>query len=367
MKTLTLSSVRSKSCIPGYAEVSRRFEWMVVLSSLWIFTGLYLDGWAHNNIPEQIDSFFTSWHLILYSGYAVSAAILVITYIANVKKGYSGLKALPSAYMTSLLGAVIFAVAGNLDFIWHWLFGFEENVEALVSPSHLSLAVGGVMMMSGPLRATWRKLNAQENHMPLPALLSLFIVVGVFTFFTQFSNAFSHPQVFVGYAPAGDTYFWDVSLISYVLVPTLILMSAIIMLVLRWTLPFGSLTLLLAGNSILMFLMTWRYSQQQWPILIAAFLGGLLADLLMLRLNPTTQNIKALRWFSFLVPAEFFLAYFLTLILTFGIWWNSNLWLGMIFFSGILGLGLSWLAVPPYSFNAAADQNLSEKEALNDK
>jgi hypothetical protein len=260
MKTLTLDVLKPKTCIPGYVEVSLRFEWLVVLSSLWIFAGLYLDGWAHNNIPEQIDSFFTPWHLVLYSGYAVSAAILGVIYILNVKKGYSWLQALPSAYMTSLLGAIIFAVAGNLDFIWHWLFGFEENVEALVSPSHLSLAVGGVMMMSGPLRAAWQTLGAQENNIPLRALLSLFIVTGVFTFFTQFSNAFSHPQVFVREIPAGDTYEWDVTLISYVLIPTMVLMSAILMAMLRWQFPFGSLTFLLTGNSILMFVMAWRYT-----------------------------------------------------------------------------------------------------------
>jgi hypothetical protein len=51
-----------------------------------------------------------------------------------------------------------------------------------------------------------------------------------------------------------------------------------------------------------------------------------------------------------LVPALFFLTYFLSLILTQGIWWNFNMWLGMIFFSGIIGLGLSWLATPLYPF-----------------
>ena len=363
MKTLASSSVQPISCIPGYAAVSPRFEWLVILSSLWIFTGIYLDGWAHNNIPEQIDSFFTPWHLVLYSGYAVSAAILGITYIANLRRGYSGLKALPSAYMTSLLGAVIFAVAGNLDFIWHWLFGFEENVEALVSPSHLSLAVGGVMIMSGPLRASWQKLDAPGDKIPLRALLSLFFVMGVFTFFTQFANAFAHPQIFVGQAPAGDTYWWDVTLISNVLIPTLLFMTAMIMTLLRWELPFGSLVLLVTGNSALMFLMTWRYSHQQWPVLIAAFIGGLLADILFLRLQPTAQNRKALRLFSFWVPALLFLAYFLSLILTSGIWWNSNMWLGMIFISGILGLGLSWLATPPYSIDPITNSLRSGEEA----
>jgi hypothetical protein len=128
----------------------------------------------------------------------------------------------------------------------------------------------------------------------------------------------------------------------------MVLMSAIIMTALRWKLPVGSLTLLLAGNSTLMFLMTWSYSHEQWQVLIAALVGGILADILLIVLRPSVERVRALRWFSFLVPASLFLVYFISLILTKGIWWNSNMWLGMIFFSGIAGLGLSWLAVPLY-------------------
>ncbi len=352
MRALTLNSAKSESGNPGYAEVSLHFEWLVVLSSLWLFAGLYLDGWAHNNIADEINSFFTPWHAVLYSGYAATAAVLAVTYLGNVRKGYGWLRALPSEYMLSWLGAIIFAVAGNLDFIWHSIFGFEKSVEALVSPSHLILAVGGVMMMSGPLRTAWRKSDSQAYEMPWRTLLSLFFVVGVFTFFTQFSNAFSHPQLFVGRAPAGDTYLSDVALISYVLIPTVVLMSASIMAVLRWKLPVGGLTLLLAGNSTLMFLMTWRYSHEQWHVLIAAVVGGILADVLSILLRPSVERVKELRWFSFSVPALLFLLYFLSLILTKGIWWNSNMWLGMIFFSGVTGLGLSWLAIPRFSLEA---------------
>jgi hypothetical protein len=199
--------------------------------------------------------------------------------------------------------------------------------------------------------------------MPLRALLSLFIIMGVFTFFTQFSNALSHPHLFVREIPAADTYVWDVTLISYVLIPTLLFMTAIIVTVLRWKLPLGSLTFLLAGNSTLMFVMAWRYTHDQWPVLIGALLGGILADMLLVTLKPSAQRGRALRWFSFLVPSLFFLAYFLSLILIYGIWWNSNMWLGMIFFSGILGLGLSWLAVPPYSFDAVSNPTLPQGEA----
>ena len=86
MKALSVDSLKSRRHISGYTKASLRFEWLVVLSSLWLFTGLYLDGWAHNNIPDQIDSFFTPWHLVLYSGYAVSAAILGVSYLLNVRK-----------------------------------------------------------------------------------------------------------------------------------------------------------------------------------------------------------------------------------------------------------------------------------------
>ena len=59
MKALTLNSTQMGSRNPEYAQVNLRFEWLVVLSSLWLFAGLYLDGWAHNNIADTIDSFFT--------------------------------------------------------------------------------------------------------------------------------------------------------------------------------------------------------------------------------------------------------------------------------------------------------------------
>jgi hypothetical protein len=168
-------------------------------------------------------------------------------------------------------------------------------------------------------------------------------------FFTSFSNAFAHPHLVIGDVPAIDTYLWDTTLISYVLIPSLLLMGFILTAILRWKLPIGSLTFLIAGSSLLLFVMSISYSRQYWQVLIAALLGGILADVLLQILQPSRERVKALRWFSFLVPALLFLFYFLSLILTHGIWWNSNMWLGMIFFSGMTGLGLSWLAVPPYA------------------
>jgi len=91
MKTLTLNSSKSGSRIAGYPEASVRFEWAVTLTWLWILAGLFLDGWAHINIPDTIDSFFMPWHAVLYSGLAASIAVIGTTYVTNWRKGYNWL------------------------------------------------------------------------------------------------------------------------------------------------------------------------------------------------------------------------------------------------------------------------------------
>ncbi|SRR5712691_5597348 len=52
-------------------------EWGVTLFSLWFVTGLYLDGWAHAH--TLVDSFFTLWHAVIYSGFLGAACVLLGT------------------------------------------------------------------------------------------------------------------------------------------------------------------------------------------------------------------------------------------------------------------------------------------------
>ncbi|MGH2705658.1 MAG: hypothetical protein ACRDJ4_11350 [Actinomycetota bacterium] len=78
---------------------------------------------------------------------------------------------------------------GLVDMVWPVLLGIEVSVEALYSPSHLVLAVGGVLIVSGPLRAGLRRRT--EGRSGLPMLLSATLLLSVFTFFTQIS----HPAV----------------------------------------------------------------------------------------------------------------------------------------------------------------------------
>lgn len=329
-----------------YPAGGRRFDLIVAVLSLWILAGLYLDGSAHHHIPDLIETFFTPWHAVLYSGFAVNAGLLLITQWRNVSKGYRWTHSLPRGYLLSLLGSVIFLFSGGADFLWHTAFGFEVGLEALVSPSHLALAVGGILMISGPLRATIHR-GSQEVvkgwHELLPAVLSLLGILSVLTFFNGDFALISYPNFMAIRPPGNDTFFYDIHALASVLIPSALLMGVILFALRHWTLPPGSLTVLIVGNSLLMF---WFHLKEVYPypqILVVVVLAGLAADVLYRLLKPSAVRLQALWLFAFAVPAILFALFFVILITTAGIWWSVHLWTGAVFLAGVVGLLLSFL------------------------
>src|SRR3712207_6778724 len=112
---------------------------------------------------------------------------------AGTVGGHAGVTP-PAGYGLSFGGGVVFLAGGLLDMLWHLLFGIEANIEALLSPAHLLLALGATLLISGPLRAGWQRpavVRGARWSEVLPALLSLTLVLALFAFFTQFA----HPQV----------------------------------------------------------------------------------------------------------------------------------------------------------------------------
>jgi hypothetical protein len=274
---------------------------------------------------------------------------LGIGYVGNLKAGYHWRRGLPKAYLWSLVGVVIFTVAGNMDLIWHELFGFEEDVEALLSPSHLLLATGGVLIASTILRAKWQDISIREFvnwHTFAPLFLSFFSVLALITFFGQFANAFTHPNLFSDFHPVGDSFFHDVTLISAVLLPTAVIMGLTMTLLRRWTVPFGTVMAILFGNNLLMLVLNWDQSRPYSLILLAPLTAGLLADIALRRWHTAAPSLLWWRAFSFLLPFTLFGLLFAVLISCFGIWWSIHMWLGVTFLAGLVGLGLNALLLP---------------------
>lgn len=335
---------------------------MVVLCA-WFQAGLYLDGWAHLHVPT-LETFFSSWHVVLYSGFVALSALTVGRPIRDRAKGVDWSRTVPAGYGLSLLGVAVFCAAGVGDMLWHALFGIETDVEALLSPTHLALALGGALICAGPMRSAWRRseFSTQSWVARLPMVLSLTFVLSSLAFFTQYAHPIARPWAALGNRPtvasfpvkAADPAFNSEGLstvqmnhamgIASLLLQTGLLMGIVLLAIGRWGwyLPLGSLTILFTVNASLMGLM-----RDQEVLIPGAALAGLAADFLLRRLKPSRTRPGALRLFAFAVPLTYYLFQFLSLKVTKGIWWSIHMWTGAIVLAGVAGWLLSYLVVAP--------------------
>lgn len=121
-------------------------------------------------------------------------------------------------------------------------------------------------------------------------------------------------------------------------------MGLILLTACRWELSFPSLTLVFTLNAALNLTQSPEYN---FPLLGAAALAGLAADLWLKLLRPSASKPWALRLFGFTVPILLYGAFFTVLMFTGAIGWSAHLWVGSILLAGIIGWLLSYLLVPP--------------------
>jgi hypothetical protein len=116
------------------------------------------------------------------------------------------MRALPPGYGLSGVGAAIFAASGVGDLLWHWLFGLEVRMEALLSPTHIGLTLGVGLLVSGPWRAAWRRTEGAQPPAWTaagPMVLSLAWLLSTGTFWTMFAHPLSRPWAAAGNRPTG--------------------------------------------------------------------------------------------------------------------------------------------------------------------
>jgi hypothetical protein len=323
----------------------QRFDWTVTFLALWFTAGLFLDGWAHTH-DQADESFFTPWHAVLYSGHLAATAFLFNAFVRNVLRGSTWRQALPIGYGLSLIGGALFAIGGVGDLVWHTLFGIEQNVEALLSPTHLLLAGAGILIVSGPLRAAWQRVDAPAHRLvdQLPMILSATLLLSILTFFTQIAHPLANLWG-IGVSQAS----WqaeELGVISFLL-DTVIYMSVLILLTQRWTLAPGAISLIFGINAVAM---GFLFDGGPYPIMlvVARILAGIAIDFLYQRLRPSDRRLSALRVFAFAAPLIVGSLYFLAGQITAGIVWSIHLWAGSIVMTGGVGLLLSYVSAPPH-------------------
>ncbi len=323
-----------------------RFDWAATAFGAWLIGGLYLDGWAHIHNPA-LETFFTPWHGILYSGYLMMAILLSGTALINHSRGFAWRDAMPAGYTWSLLGAGVFALGGLGDMVWHTLFGIEVNVEALLSPTHLILAFGGALMLTGPLRAAWQR---HDTTAPLSVVVSLLLLFCLLTFFTDYLYPFANTWEAGTQRPVlSFIYPRQAAGLASIFLQSAILIGLLLSALRRWALPPGSLTLLLTVNIALMALVNDIYVKTgPLPMIGVGLLAGLAGDALLWWLKPSPQRVAGLRVFAFGLPVILYTLYYAALALfAGGTWWAIHVWAGAIILAGGIGVLVSYLVVPP--------------------
>jgi hypothetical protein len=338
---------------PG-AQARPRTSWaddMVLgLASGWVIAGMVLDAWAHTN--QRLESFFTPWHGVLYTGF-----IVVMAWMAGIalraRLVRRARQTVPVGYGLGLVGVALFLVSAVGDGFWHTVFGVEVGIEAQLSPTHIGLFLGALLIFTTPLRAAWSSNEpgpAPTLRAFLPALLSLtwatLLVQFLFLYVSAFrEDAPGRPGAILATIPAYLEITRVRGLIS-VLVTNLLLLGPLLLVLRRWRPPFGAATLLFGMVAALVAAVD-EFARGE--VVLVAVTGGLTADWLIVRSARWPDRTRAHRAVAVGTPLTLWASYFLAVQLRWGIAWPAELWAGSILFAALSGLALSLLMVPPPS------------------
>ena len=330
-----------------------------MLSSLfgaWLIIGLFIDGWAHNH--QKPETIFTPWHFILYSGFA-ACALYAASIVRKVHvPGMRVWDAAPVGHSLVLVGIGIFGLGATSDLAWHSLFGIEASLKALLSPTHLVMLIGALLVLTGPFRAGWADGRQQAPTLKqfLPTLISLALATGLLVFFFQYVSPFRRDEygtwvsayaTFVTrFKGAADGVVENMQIVGLtsVLITNLIYVAPLVLVLRRWRPPFGSATVLFSALSALVGGLD-GYNRP-WPLL-AAVAAGLVADVLIRRLRPGADRPWAAYAVASATAAALWLGFFGIYQLAYGIGWPAELWTGSVVMATMSGFGVGLLVFPP--------------------
>jgi len=87
------------------ARVARRDDVVTIGLGAWLIVGLFVDGWAHNTRP-LLETFFTPWHAVFYSGFAAVTAWIGWLVWSHHEPGQPWAQALPRGYLPAAAAGV---------------------------------------------------------------------------------------------------------------------------------------------------------------------------------------------------------------------------------------------------------------------
>jgi hypothetical protein len=329
-------------------------DYAIGVCGVWISGGFFLDAWAHGHVP--VESFFTPYHAVFYSGMFVLAIVIAVFWLRYRSLGYDWVNAFPRPYRLALLGIPIFALGGVGDMVWHRVLGIEEGVDALLSPTHQILGLGIFFLSSGPIRSVLANRAISTTlgrQLPLALGLATWLILAHFGTAYAFDPAAGRSNAPPPISPFNSDYLTALSIGYYkiatgvliVIFQSTLIAGFALWLVSRMHPCPGMLTILfLIGNIPAAAAFT-----NQTPLLAVtvaqSLLTGLLADALVARYDPhpTLGSMRAFRSFAIAVPMTYIGVYLIGTGFAGRIWWDWNVALGSWIWSGVCGFALSLL------------------------
>lgn len=314
------------------------FDAYFLFAILWLEFGTFLDAWAHSNIP-RLETFFTPWHAVLYSGVIAAIMMIFAPIYINHRRGATWREAIPQGYELTVLGMGLIVFVGLGDMTWHVLFGVEQNIDALFSPTHLAGMVCIGLASAGPLRAIYQRTKA-----PSGLKEGLLVALAVTTLLIFIVNASQSASLYTNFwpttTPVGDDTGQLLAILSFIF--QAMLFTGLTLYVLRrFPLPRVYATIVLTLIAIPLSFMRGHYLMI--PI---SLIAGILVDTGYFFLKPSPQHPTQFRLYAIVAAATLYAVYMLTLVFTMTVVWTVHMALGSVVVVGIMGWLLSYLVLP---------------------
>lgn len=343
---------RGRPAVVGRTATVREDVIMMLLGILSLGGGS-TDVWAHTNKLSQIkpEGFFTPYHAMLYAGLITTSGWTF--YLAFKRRFDPGVTkwwkdGWPVGYRLGGVGALCVLFGGWGDMMWHTAFGVETGLDAQLSPTHLVIFLGVILLCSSPMRSWW----ASGDGMGVRAVVALFsttfpAVMGVhsFTFLSAFgSQAPTRQYVHDTNGPSETAVVAGFN--SYIVTTALLLIPIL------WTLrrkPAPGVITAVFSIGALFEMIRYEFPRTQFIAAGFAIAGAVLADAAVAHLDRRRGWNAPLRLpaIGAITPLLVWGMHMLGLEVADKLRWSAELWCGTLVMVAALGGLLGGLAAAP--------------------
>jgi hypothetical protein len=338
-------------------HADRAYDWAMTLAALWLSGGIMLDAWYH--FHSTVETFFEPAHALLYTGLLAAYVFTAIELWAMQRRGFRWPQLVPIGYRGTMIGLAITLAGGVADMLKHSLWGFEEGFNALLSPTHLLIGAGMLMIVTGPIRAAMRTQPPPATWAgQIGLILSAASMMELIHWATQFIFL-SEAEAFNAPLPPDSVPHQTLTLLTLqydkegigllaVIVQSIIIAGFFLYVARRIRLVRGGYTVLFLIGNVFIAAADSNYSGQFAAVIVASLVAGIIAD--AFALEPGSRRPRRWAAAAFLVPAGYWAALLIVLAISMGgVWWSPDVISGSIVFAGLVGLFLNAFGTPGMS------------------